>query len=517
MPAATFTSAPLNSQLVLVAGGLHLLLLQPFMSLLFSLPAAFPGPPVRRVIPLLLGGVVLGAGAGCANRQPEPRPLAAEQTAAAFDGRSLAREDLRRYLVANLHRDFPVWPLPVWDFENLSWVAFYYNPTLDVARAQWDVARAGVQSAGARPNPTLSLTPGYNTSAAAGVSPWFPALTLDFLFETARKRELRGEVARLTAEAARQAVFTTVWQVRSELRQALLEIPLAGVRADAWQVQVDVQRRILTLLEQRLNAGAISANEVATARLALVRAEAAAADAQRQLAVVRQHLARVLGVSGAALTDLQFLAPMPVDPPLATQLAATRRQSLQSRADVLGALARYEATQAELALEVAKRNPDLHLGPGYQWDQGENKWSLSLSLELPFFNRHEGPIAEAEARRREAAAQFLGTQARAVAEIDDATAALSAAQAQMASLRRLQQEMAQQQARLEARMKAGGADQLEIQTARLQIAATALALAEARAQAAAAAGRLEDALQVPFTQLAELAPSGPVPPLPVSP
>ncbi len=484
------------------------------MALLKLLSAVFPGRAAGRV---MAGGAVLGAMAGCAGYHADNRPLAADQAAAAYDARSLTNEDLHRFLAGNLPREFTTWPPAAWDFEALSWVAFYYNPSLDVARAQWEVARAGLQTAGARPNPSLSVAPGYNSSASGGVSPWFPALTLDFLLETARKRELRTEVARLTAESARQAVFTTAWQVRSELRQALLDFALAGQRVTALRAQVDSQRHILTLLQQRQAAGAISASEVSAARLALVRAEAAAAEAQRQAPLARQRIAQALGVSGAALTGLPLPAPVPAAPLSAGQLAAARRQSLQTRADVLGALARYEASQAALALEVARQNPDLHLGPGYQWDQGENKWSLSLSLELPLFNRHEGPLAEAAAGRREAAAQFIATQARVLAEIDGAAAALTAAHAQVASLHRWQDEMKQQQARLELRLKAGGADQLETQSGRQEIAAAGLALAEAQAQVAAAAGRLEDALQVPFTNLVALEQPGSVFPSPSSP
>ena len=477
---------------------------------------AFIGLPAGRIIIPLLGLAVLGQSAGCGTYRLENRPLDAGISAAAYDVRSLTSEDLHRYLVENIPHGIPAWPLPAWDFETLSWVAFYHNPNLEVARAEWEIARAGAKTAAARPNPTLSITPGYSSNPG-GASPWFPALNLDFLFETAHKRDLRKEVAQLGAESAREAVFTAAWQVRSELRQALLDYTLDGQRVAALQTQVDLQQHVLTLLQQRLAAGAISASEVSTARLALVRAETAVAEAQRQAPFARQHIAEVLGVSGSALSGLQLLAPTPAEPLSIEQLAAARSQSLQTRADVLGALARYEASQAGLALEVAKQNPDLHLGPGYQWDQGQNKWSLALSLELPLFNRKEGPIAEAEARRRAAAAQFTALQARAIAEIDGAAEALSAAQGQITSLHRLQDELQQQQTRLEARLKAGGADQLEAQTARLELAAAGLALAEARAQAAVAAGRLEDALQVPFARLAALEKSGATLPSPSSP
>ena len=63
---------------------------------------------------------------------------------------------------------------------------------------------------------------------------------------------------------------------------------------------------------------------------------------------------------------------------------------------MLAALDAYAASEAALRLELARQYPDLHLGTGYQFDQGQNKWGLGLSLELPVMNRNEGPIAEAD-------------------------------------------------------------------------------------------------------------------------
>ena len=67
-----------------------------------------------------------------------------------------------------------------------------------------------------------------------------------------------------------------------------------------------------------------------------------------------------------------------------------------------GALADYAASQSALQLEIAKQYPDLHLGPGYELDQTDNKWSLGISLDLPILNHNQGPVAEAhgEPRRR---------------------------------------------------------------------------------------------------------------------
>jgi outer membrane protein TolC len=193
----------------------------------------------------------------------------------------------------------------------------------------------------------------------------------------------------------------------------------------------------------------------------------------------------------------------PISPdaaPLPTSEQA-RRGALQYRADILSALAAYEASQANLQVEIARQYPDLHLGSGYLWDQGENKWNLSLSLELPILNRNQGPIAEAEARRKEAAAQLLALQARVIAEIDRAATTQQATRAQIDEVQRVREALRDRLQLVEARLAAGGADQLEFQTAKTELSTSELTLLDAEVKSAQAAGLLEDALQIPFQAL----------------
>jgi outer membrane protein, heavy metal efflux system len=444
--------------------------------------------------------IALGWLTGCV--QYQARPLVPEKTAAVLGARSLNDDGLRRFLSQNLGHEPVPWPPPVWNFEMLSWVAFYYQPSLEVARAQWSVARAAVKTAAARPNPTLSLTPGYDTNSS-GTSPWFPSINLDFLLETAGKRDHRTTIERLTAESARLDVLSAAWQVRSELRRALIEVSALDRRQTLLREQVGLERQTVALLQQRVQAGMVAAPEISSAQMSLLKAEAAAADVERQAPLARNRVAQILGVQLAALEGIR-LDDMLAAPGLflsLDEITAARRLALQSRADVLAALARYEASQAALQWEVARQYPDLHLGPGYQYDLGENKWSLALTFELPLFNRNEGPLAEAEARRREAAAEFTAVQARAIAEIDGAAAAQTAAAGQLVHLRRLQEELEKQSTFMEARLAAGEADKFESQNAKIELTLGSLALLDAEAGAIAAAGQLEDALQVPIGNL----------------
>jgi outer membrane protein TolC len=257
------------------------------------------------------------------------------------------------------------------------------------------------------------------------------------------------------------------------------------------------------LIEQRFAAGAIAAPEVSTARTALLQAEAAADDAHGRLLAGRARVAAAIGVPLAALADVRL--PEPPAPALdPAALATARSAALRSRADILLELARYRSAQAALQLEVARRFPDLHLGPGYQWDQGSNKWSLGVGFELPLFHGHAAAIAEAVARRGEAAARFEQVQAQAIAAIDLATAGLEAAQRRREHARRAREEAERQLAQATQRVAAGAADRLELQTARLAAAAAGTVVLDADNAAALAAGRLEDALQMPFPTLVRL-------------
>ena len=79
-----------------------------------------------------LAGFVLVS--GCATQRPLPSPpLSAAANAESFNARSLRDEGLRGFLADNLGAA----PETPWDFETLSWVAFYYHPSFELARAQW--------------------------------------------------------------------------------------------------------------------------------------------------------------------------------------------------------------------------------------------------------------------------------------------------------------------------------------------------------------------------------------------
>jgi cobalt-zinc-cadmium efflux system outer membrane protein len=427
------------------------------------------------------------------------KPIAPEATARAFEARSLDSPEVQSYVASHSNARAPL-AIRSWDLESLTLAAFYYSPELDVARAKDATAQAAVKTAGQRPNPTLQIPFGYTTNAKPGESPYTLGLGLDIPLETAGKRSYRTEHARQLSLAARLEVGNVAWQVRSRLRTQLLKLFVARKQSEILEKQLALRQQVVQMLEMRLDLGAASVPEVSQARTMLARDRLDLVSARQQAREALAGAAAGIGLPASALSqvDIRLDSFETVYPELPEDTA--RAQAVLNRADVLIALAGYEASQAALQLEIANQYPDIHIGPGYTYDAGARKFAMSLSgIQLPLSNRNEGPIAEAEARRAEAAARFKAVQARASGET-----ALAAQNyhASLADLRLAQDLMATQERQLGALRKlfqAGETDRLGMAMAEHDLLAGMKAHGDAVAQVARSAGELEDAMQRPLS------------------
>jgi outer membrane protein, heavy metal efflux system len=442
--------------------------------------------------------VLLLFAAGCATFHSQP--ISPEKTAAAFDARSLTNENLHAFLETNGVAG--EWPRESWDLNALTLAAFYYQPALAEARAQLRVAQAAKITAGERPNSSISVTPGYDTQIPNNPSPWMVPMNFDVPIETAGKRGKRIAVAEHLAEAARWNLVGQIWQTRSQVRAALLALYSARENDSLLAQQEMAQSNVVRLLEGQFSAGNVSSFEVTQARVALETTQLARQDALGQIGQARAQLAGALGVPLRALKGIKIsFADFKIFPRDLTAPEIQRR-ALLDRADVRGALAEYAASQSALQLEIANQYPDVNLGPGYAWNNGnagDNEWSLGLTVTLPVFNQNQGPIAEAKANRSEAAAHFLTVQATAISEINSALAAYDAALKKSALAKKLLDDLRKQLDSVRAQAQLGEVDALTLANAEAEYAVGTQNQTAALVQAQQALGDLEDAVQSPLT------------------
>lgn len=436
---------------------------------------------------ILLFGLVLLA--GCATYHPEP--LAPAQMLAAYETRDLNDPRLREYVTAHSGS-----PSSVWTADQLTLAAFYYSSELDAARAHYSASRAAVESAGERPNPTLTLPLQYTAAAS---KPWTYGLALDIPMETAGKRGYRIVQAQQLSSAAQLAIGQTAWQIRGRLRAALLDLFASRKREDILQRQLAVQQELLGMFEQRVRHGETAAADALQQRMALQRTESDLAAARQAGLDARSRAAAAIGIPLPALEaitpDLSaFARAAPAIPP-----GRARREAILNRGDLLAALNEYEASQAALQLEVARQYPDLSLGMGYSFDQGAEKYSLTPGVvSLPLFSHNQGAIAQAEAHRKEAAAKVEALQEQA---INDTTAALRDFDAARQRLSLLDQLQDSQAVALDANRRAfasGEMDRVALRQSDLAASLDALARLDAQVQVQQTLLQLENALQRPL-------------------
>ncbi|WP_304217268.1 TolC family protein [Phenylobacterium aquaticum] len=380
----------------------------------------------------------------------------------------------------------------VWTGADLLAAAIARNPDIAQARARYRAAEAAARTARVRPAATLTLTAEY----AQESSPWLYGAAADLPVDAGARRAGRLTAADLAALQARYDYVQSVWTVRMALTKARIGLRAADEALRLTRDLVELRDQRAGRLNERVVAGEDARPSALVAATELAVARHRQTDALARAAQAEAALAAALGVSPAAVAGLR-LAPVEAGPDLPVT-ASQRAEAAGARADVLRALADYDAAEAALRVEVARQYPEVRLGPGYSWDHGLAKLPFNLGLTLPPADLNRAAIAEAEARRAEAGRGLEAAQAQVLAAIDQAAAALAAARLQDEIARTHDLPAADRAARAAAlSLKAGAADRTDDLAARAALDEAALTVAEARMTLALAALDLEDALRRP--------------------
>ncbi|MCP5560460.1 MAG: TolC family protein [Verrucomicrobiaceae bacterium] len=424
--------------------------------------------------------------------QFQSSPLSADVSASAFANRSLADPALQAFLVEQKAGGS-------WTTDKLALAAAFFSGEVRVAQSMVAQTEAGITIASERPNPTLSFSPGYNSSTR-GISPWIITPSLNVPIETAGKRARRLDQARAELESVQLLASAAAWTARTKVRDAMLKLYAGRENAALLKNEIALHDETLQKLEAQVKVGEAPAFEVTQARLSLNRAKLALHDADQQSDTAQAQLAAAIGIPSSALraVDLDFsdFTQFPSTPG-----SAARRTALTHRSDLLAALADYKVAEASLRLEIAKQYPDVQLGPGYELDQTVNRWTLGLNIGLPILNQNRGAIRQAEAKRQTAAAVFESQQATVFGEIETALAAYHGAQAKAKTAAHLAEEATHSSDTTKHMVEAGELAPLELVRRRIEASASALSLLEARIQAQEALGQLEASLQLPLRSL----------------
>ncbi len=470
----------------------------------YTPPAMFTGLPTWPRPAALPALCLLSA---CALQSYQPAALDPDAEAAAYLARRTDDPGLREYMLAHGHSAAD-WPVQRWGLSELTLLAFYYHPDLRVARAKAAEARAQVPVAAQRlPWLAIPRLEHHSSEAEDSDGPWSLGFEVVVPIGGAARGEAAVQRATYLAEVAELEVGGTAWRVRSQVRAALADLYAARERGALLEQDIEARSALAGLLEKRLQAGYVGANEAAAARLRLHEAQGELSAARTAAERAQGDLAAALGVPlpvvRQAPLDFAQLDALPAPP----EEGETRSSALRNRVDMRQRLLEFAAADADVKLEVARQYPAVALNPGYLWDQGDSVWSLALDLLMPPALGNAPAIEAARARRETAAQLALQGQSQIIAQTD---AALATYRQSLAGAVAMRQASATQLARSQQTQKqfdAGYADRVELTQARLEAFAVERNAQGTRVEARRALGDLEDALQRPLA-------GGPLPAVP---
>lgn len=307
-------------------------------------------------------------------------------------------------------------------------LALLNNPQLIAARAQHNVAKADLLSAGMLPDPVFSGGfsallggPGDAPSIAGSLTEDVSAL----ITYSVNKRAARAGLAQVDA-----GVLWQEWQVAAQVEQLCITID-----GDVQTLAIlQAERAALAALQASTSNAVASGNltlaEASSSMAALAAMDTVLNTQQQTLAQDRDQLDALLGLQPGIPVAVTLPAVPQIDPTLAkAEIAslATRRP------DLIALRFGYEQADARLRAAILTQFLPVTIGPSGGRDTTKVfSAGPTVTLTLPLFNRNRGGIASASATRAQLAAQFQASLAGTAGDAGSLLARIALLQAQSA-------------------------------------------------------------------------------------
>ncbi len=381
------------------------------------------------------------------------------------------------------------------------------NREVRLAQRALESARADVITAGAQPNPNLTLgLSAINPQKGVSSTATPRSARLEQLIERGNKRGLRIAQAERLESAASADLDDALRQQWLAVAEAYFDLLLAQERVSIAGETYELAQRGLEATDRRLRAGDVAAADATKQRVEALRAQNEVRAANADLARAQLSLAYLLGAerTAAALrASDRWPSADEVDAPTYDE------QAIEARPDVRAARERVvAATRArELAQSLRTRDVTVSAGVDQYPDSPTNTLgsgtSVGVSVTVPLFIRYayEGEIARAESDARTAEDQLERVIGQARAEVAAARSDLAAAADR---LRRFEGSLLAEARRAvdyaEFAYRNGAIGVLDLLDARRTYRAVVLDAANARADYAKAWARWRAGLTQPLAQ-----------------
>ncbi|MCX7191423.1 MAG: TolC family protein, partial [Candidatus Methylopumilus sp.] len=294
-----------------------------------------------------------------------------------------------------------------WGLRELMLCALFFNPRIEIAKKEWDVAKIQEIIAPIKAPSSIGFEGGRQTTGVKESSRDAFGLTLTTLFETADKAKIREEKARNQSLIKRLELRKLAWDIKSDLTLNFIRYHQHLLNLQIIRSEIKLQNEILNMLKKRKSLGLSSSIDSNFNQIELNKNIQKLNEEQYQLNDTKSKLATILGISAEKFNTMRVVNinfDQNIEGFSKILDDETKQQDiinlgLFNRIDLRIALAKYAVSESQLKLNIANQYPDIRFSPAYIFDYGSSKWLLGITSIIPTVEKNKNLVEEAKKLR----------------------------------------------------------------------------------------------------------------------
>jgi outer membrane protein TolC len=244
-----------------------------------------------------------------------------------------------------------------------------------------------------------------------------------------RTKQARSRVEEIDAEIA-----AAEQRLAAEVRLLFTEIVFLGEQIREAESSIEVRRRMMSLLEAQVEAGAKGLLDRTLAELALADARSLPSSLRLERRLRLARLSDKLGVPPGRELALQTEAKLLEFEPRRLEADGLLSQALAARSEVAAAAARCEQARSALDLRRRQRYPwfsFLQLNREFGFQNAAEVWGFRFGIDLPVFKWRSGMLARPVADVERCQLELEAARRRVALELEEALAGLREREAEL--------------------------------------------------------------------------------------
>ena len=284
------------------------------------------------------------------------------------------------------------------DIEQAIQMAVAHNHSLKAARTQIQQSQAQEVTASLRPNPVFAyddlyipiFSPSQLNSSYLDETTEFD-LGISYTIERGHKRQARIQAARDQTAVTRSQVSDTERGLTFNVAQQFIGILLAKSNLQFATQDLASYEQTVNLSAEQYKAGAISEGDLLKIKLQLLQFQMDVSQARLNLVQAYASLRALLGYD-ALPASYDVVGELAYES-LKLNQEDLQLKALQLRPDYIAAQQGVTAAKSQFSLAKANGKRDLTTTFDYTHVAASNDAGLTLSIEIPVFDRNQGEIA----------------------------------------------------------------------------------------------------------------------------